>query len=422
MDRHDRGARVGVVVVFVALLVALTSAAADAGNLDRYLKKQMRKARVPGLATAIVVDDELVQAAGYGWANPEEEMVVTPDTLFLIASVSKPLTATIAMRLVDRKRLELDANVNRYLPFEVRNPDFPDEAITLRQLLTHTSSINDAGYYERLDELVSFGDWPGSLTQFLTDYLTPGGRYYAAETSFRAARPGTSAEYSNVGFALVGAVVESVAGTSFETVSQELLFQPLDMGEASWSLSNLDVDQVAVPCTWTGGGYEAYPHLGTAAVPAGQLRTSAVQLANFARLHLAEGRFEGRRILKRKTAKQMVSVQWSAADTDLGFSFYLTQDDDRRIAYHGGGFTGTATHLWLGLDEGIGVVMLTNGEPFVHGESAVRAFFKIRDRLIKEGRRIASRALDPTSPLPSGATITRTDLGGTGSSTSGPGF
>lgn len=398
MNQCETRTRVGLVAVLLALAVGLVAPAADAasaagtGKLDRYLERQMRKARVPGLATAIVVGDEIVQAGGYGWANPEEESAVTPDTLFYLASVSKPLTATIAMRLVDRKLLDLDADVNQYLPFEVHNPYFPDQPITLRQLLTHSSSISDEGFYVRGDEFVSFGDWPGSLIQLLTDYLTPGGLYYDADTSFRdAAPPGSPSGYSNVGITLVGALVESVTGAPFETASHELLFDPLGMTESSWFLANLDVDLVAVPCAWTPEGYEAYPHFGLALFPAGNLRTSAVQLANFARLHLNRGKFEGRRILERKTAKRMVRLQSSGLDRDWGFGFEIAQDDEHRIASHGGGFTGVITDLWLGLDEGIGVVVLTNGESFVHGKAQVAAFYKIRNRLIKQARRIARR-------------------------------
>ncbi len=229
MNQSRLWSRAGAALTVLALLLGLAADVAEAAKLDRYLKRKMRKASVPGLATAIVVGDEVVQIGSYGWADPGEQIPVTRETLFLIASVSKPVTATIAMRLVDRRLIALDDDINLYLPFEVRNPAYPDEPITLRHLLTHTSSISDDAFYARITELVSVGDWPGSLTRFLTDYLTPGGRYYAADASFDLVRPGTHAAYSNVGFALVGAVVESVAGISFESLSRAELFDLLGM-------------------------------------------------------------------------------------------------------------------------------------------------------------------------------------------------
>jgi len=295
------------------------------------------------------------------------------------------------MRFVERRLLRLDDDVNQYLPFEVRNPRFPDQAITLRQLLTHTSSINDEGFYQRSAELVSIGDWAGSLNQFLSDYLTAGGRFYGAESSFRAEAPGTTAAYSNVGFALVGALVQSVGGASFEKVSHEEVLDPLGMSESSWLLRNLELGRVAVPCFWTEEGFEAYPHLGMAMFPAGQLRTSSRQLANFARLHLNRGRFEGRRILRRKTAAEMVRVQMPEVDPLRGLAFLVVRDGDHRFALHEGGFNGATTGLWLALDEGIGVLVLTNGEAFSGGNKTLRAFYKIRNRLFNEAARIAAR-------------------------------
>ena len=393
MNQSNPGARAGVVSILAVLLIALIGSAAEAGNLDRYLEKQMRKARVPGLATAIVVDDEVVQLGGYGWANPDDGTAVTPDTLFFTASMSKSVTATTAMRLVQRRRLDLDADVNDYLPFEIRNPYHPDAAITLRQLMSHTSSINDDGFYLHVDEISVDGDWPGTFNQYLIDYLTPGGRYYAVATSFHPWAPGEQGRYSNVGVSVVGAVVEAVTGESFEDVSQKEVLRPLGMTESSWLLANLDLDHIAVPCGWDGAGFFVYPHQGLAGYSAGSLKTSAAQWARFMRLHLNGGRFEGRRLLKRRIAAEMVKVQYAAGDDALSLGFWLELDGELRMAHHRGGGRGSAAWMWLGLDEGIGIVLLTNGEPTFTDQpaAAFKAFVRIKDRLYKEGRRIAAR-------------------------------
>ena len=90
----------------------------------------------------------------------------------------------------------------------------------------------------------------------------------------------------------------------------------------------------------------------------------------------------------------MVRLQSVGLDRNWGLGFEVATKDGHRIAFHTGGMEGSTTNLWLGLDEGIGVVVLTNGESWVHGTSAVKAFFKIRDRLIKQARRIARRQAD----------------------------
>ena len=127
----------------------------------------MRKARVPGMSVAVLVDGHLAWTEGYGWADIDNRVPVTAETIFMIGSVSKPVSATGVMWLHEQG-LDLDEDVNQYLSFEVRHPSFPDRPITLRQLLTHTSSISDVRSEETAVwwEIVSTGgDWQGSLTQ-----------------------------------------------------------------------------------------------------------------------------------------------------------------------------------------------------------------------------------------------------------------
>ncbi len=161
------------------------------------------------------------------------------------------------------------------------------------------------------------------------------------------------------------------------------------MSESSWFLQNLELDQVAVPCSWSGEVYETLPHFGGPMFPAGGLRTSALQLANFARMHLNRGRLAGRRILKRNTTAEMVRVQMPEVDPSRGLAFGLLESDGHRYAHHRGGFAGATTSFWLGLDERIGVIILTNGEAY--GTRRNRAFEKIRKRLFKVARRVTGR-------------------------------
>lgn len=385
-----------VVATLVVLLVAAPLApAADAADIDRFLERQMRKARVPGMSVAVLADGQLAWAEGYGWADIDNRVPVTPDTLFMIGSISKPVSATGVMWLHDRG-LDLDEDVNGYLPFEVRNPSFPDIPITLRQLLTHTSSISDARSENSTvwwDIVSTDGDWPGSLTQFLIDYLTPTGRYYDPGGSFHDGAPGTRWDYSNVGYALVGAVVEQVTGGSFEDFQQAVLLGPLEMTESSWFLRDLDLDRVAVPYRWEAGSYLPYGHHGAAFFPAGMLRTSATQLSNFASLHLARGKYDGHRILERGTARQMMRVQFPEIAPNGGLGFGLEERGGTRRASHGGAFYGCTAFLWLDLDRNLGIIALTNGEPGNNFSYILprqrRALGKIIDRLAREASRLA---------------------------------
>jgi CubicO group peptidase (beta-lactamase class C family) len=384
-NRRSPGA-LAALTLFVFLLASGLAAVAEAGRLDRFLERKMKKARVPGMAVALVVDGEVAWTEGYGWADVENEKPATPDTLFLIASISKLFTATAIMQLHEQEGLDLDRDVSDYLPFQIRNPAFPDQPITARHLLTHTSSISDEGLRGIVVNTVSFGDWTGSLKFILRDYLTPAGDIYNPVACFHDGAPGTRFEYSNVGYGLLGLMVEHVSDRSFERYQQKAILGPLEMNESSWFLRNLDAEHIAVPYTWDSGAYSPYPHLGMAFYPAGQLRTSARQLANFARLHLADGRLQGRRLLVPETVHEMMRVQFPDAAPNRGLGFGLIELGGARYATHSGGFYGCATDFWLELEDQLGVIILTNGEPFT--TERARAMIKILNRLFKYARKL----------------------------------
>jgi CubicO group peptidase (beta-lactamase class C family) len=148
---------------------------------------------IPGLAALVIRNNEVVLNQGYGLADIDRRVSVTPDTDFLISSCSKPIGATALMQLYDQGKFGLDDDINKYLPFSVRNPHFAQTPITFRELLTHTSSL--AG-----DWVDANGNWstkPGdptvSLAEFFRSYFTPGTPYYRPENFLDAARePNTS--------------------------------------------------------------------------------------------------------------------------------------------------------------------------------------------------------------------------------------
>ena len=157
-------------VAFVlATLIGLVAALPASAGLDRFIERQMERAHVPGLAAGIVKHGTLVWSRGYGWADVEGAVPATDDTLFMLASVSKTVTGTAVLTLHDAGKLDLDADVNRYLPFAVRNPNHRQKAITTRQLLTHSASLRDDD--NLLFDLYTVGDAAMPLGQFLRRYL-----------------------------------------------------------------------------------------------------------------------------------------------------------------------------------------------------------------------------------------------------------
>ena len=251
----------------------------DSTSLDSFIVSKMEQYHFPGLSACIIKDDQIIWKGAYGYANILQNKLVTDSTLFHIASVSKPFTGTAIMQLWENGLFELDDDINKYLPFEVRNPDFPNDPITFRMLLTHTSSISD-----NMDVFRPLNVWdmdsPVALGSFLENYLVPGGDYYLAKNWY-GQPPGVKWDYANVGAALIGYLVETVSEISFEQYCQDSIFVPLGMNETSWFLSNLDVNNIATPYKYSNGNYYTSSHAGIPYYPAAQLRTSASQLARF---------------------------------------------------------------------------------------------------------------------------------------------
>jgi CubicO group peptidase (beta-lactamase class C family) len=179
-----------------------------------------------GLAVAVLRNGELTFEATFGRAyiDPagEDDRDLTPDNLMRIASISKTLSAVVVMQLVEEGTLELDRDVSEYLGWELRNPHYPDRAVTLRHLLAHVSSIRDAGesYIIR---------YPRALQEAF-DPTDPdfGERFQIAEEG-RDRGPGAFYEYCNLNFGVVGTVLEKVTGVRFDVLMRERFFAPLGL-------------------------------------------------------------------------------------------------------------------------------------------------------------------------------------------------
>lgn len=357
--------------------------AAQSRSLDAFIERQMDRAHVAGLAAGIVKDGELVWSAGYGLADAERVLPVTPDTPFNLASVSKTITGTAVMQLVEDGRLDLDVDVSRYLPFRLRHPRHRGKKVTTRQLLTHTASLQDDE--DLMDEFYVDGDSPIPLRRLLRDYFHPKGRYYDAGFNFYRAAPGRRFEYSNFGYAMLGLIVEGVASQPFDAYCRENVFQPLSMTSTSWRLRRLDASQVAMPYEFRGGRFIPYGHYGYPDYPNGLLRSSVKDLAHFVVAHLQNGRFSGRRILEPTTARSMRTVQNPKVASDMGLALFTDRIGGVEVWGHNGGDYGASTQMWLAPAQGFGVILLANGDAERPAED--RALTKVLERLIAEARK-----------------------------------
>ncbi|MHC4941950.1 MAG: serine hydrolase domain-containing protein [Planctomycetota bacterium] len=368
------------------------------GELEDYITDQMAAKHIPGLSATIVKEDKIIWTGAFGVANFDHHLAVQESTLFMLASVTKTVTATALMQLWEQDLFELHDPVNNYLPFAVIHPFHPDEDITFHMLLTHTSGIRDnwnmMPYYP--------GDSPIPLGEYLEDYLVEGGAYYYKYQNFYQAQPGTQYHYCNIAIALAGYLVESISGVPLEPYCQDHIFAPLGMDETSYFFANLDPMHIAMPYHWNGSTYIAYGHFGYSDYPSGQLRTSAPQLTRFlatfmenlnpteppcsggnpgASMGLGLMRFNGaafgleqtqgppqktQRILKSSTVQEMLKSQIPNIDPDQGLVWYKVPFGGYTHWMHNGGDQGVSTEFRYCLELDTGVVLLTNGESYFY--------------------------------------------------------
>jgi CubicO group peptidase (beta-lactamase class C family) len=401
----------GAGIAAAGLTAAASSAIASSRNsmrewlqspaFDALVRAKMAESSVPGLSLAIVYDGQLLRTAGYGWANIAARREMQADTLINIASVTKTITCTAVMQLNEQGRFRLDDDVNRYLPFTFSNPSHPAQPITIRQLLTHTSSIEDGPAY-----VLSYacGDPSRPLGDWLRDYLVAGGALYDPATNFGTRQPGQHWSYSNVAFGVLGLLVESVSGMPYTDYCITNIFRPLGMANSRFLLAGMppqmhatpytyieDGDYAAVPLrdpTWTpppGELQMQVPHClySFATPPDGLARTSAAELSRFMLAYIRGGKLDGYRLLRGGTLAQILSDQHvplpePAKRYTQGLT-WLAEGGKRNLSkaiwQHTGGDPGVSTVMAFRPADRRGVIVLSNSSTFDPWESIGAAVF-----------------------------------------------
>ncbi len=325
-------------------------------EVDSAIADAMEAGNMPGLAAAIIAGGELAWVGAYGLADIENDRAVTHDTPFMLASVSKAVTAVAVMQAVEDGVVDLDQSVNELLSFTVDNPHIEGETITGRHLGTHSSGIIDN--WSVLEQGYVEGDSPVALGDFLEGYLVDGGEYYT-NRSYAASEPGVRYEYSNVGASLFGYLVEAASGTAFDDHCDARIFEVLGMEHSGWHLADHDVDSLAVPYEMRGGEPRAVAHYGYPDYPDGQLRSSVVDLAVFTAAVMNGGALGDARILSEALNAEMLTEQ-EFGGSGQGIIWYQWELSGRDVWGHNGGDTGVATEIAFDPTTGVGVLVLVN--------------------------------------------------------------
>ncbi|MFT7614553.1 MAG: CubicO group peptidase (beta-lactamase class C family) [Parvicellaceae bacterium] len=351
--------------------------------LDIAITDEMNTENLPSVSAVIVKDGEVVWMKSYGFSNVATSELATPQTPYMLASVSKTFTATAVMQCVEDGLIDLDADIDIYLPFSTRNPAHLSTPITTRMLLTHTSSVQDASV---VDNYYAYGTDPIiSLANVSQQYFAAAGSDFSA-ANFLAGQPGTVYEYSNMGNALAAYVVEAVTATLFYEYCDANIFDRLCMPNTSWRLSDYDTNDLAKPYKYAASVFTPYQHYTFADYPNGGLRTSVEDLANYLIMYQQNGIFNGDTLLQPSTVSTMLSFQVPAIEATQGISWYqdVFYPDGVTAAdfwTHNGGESGVSSDVVLYPAFNAAVAVITNGE----GDAAY-----IADALLGEAETLLS--------------------------------
>lgn len=320
--------------------------------LDGYMPYALTTHDIPGAVVVIVKDGQVLTARGFGFADVAKRLPVDPArTLFRPGSVSKLFTWTAVMQLAERHRIDLDADVNRYLDFHI--PDRDGKPITLRQIMTHT-----AGFEDRAKGVVFYD----------ARYLDSLGDYLRNHMPARIFPPGTTPAYSNYATALAGYIVQRVSGQSFDDYVEAHVLAPLGMRDATF--------RQPLPAGMRAAMAIGYAHPGTAAkfeivgpAPAGSLSATGLDMGRFMIATLQGGEIDGQRILSPATMLTMLDSPLDRVDRtsllpplnrmELGF-FQINLNGHRAVG-HLGDTNAFHTALDLLPQHNIGIYISVNG-------------------------------------------------------------
>jgi len=259
--------------------------------IDAYIRRQMKDARIPGLAVGIVRDGHLVHLRGFGRAD-DSGRAFTPQTPLFIGSNSKSFTALAVMQLAEAGKVDLDAPVQRYLPwFRVADPEASAQ-ITVRHLLNQTSGLTEGA--DRRATLAA-GMHP----------LEPAVR--ALATTGLARPPGAAFEYSNLNYTTLGLVVEMAAGEPFDAYLKRHIFEPLNMHHTYTAIEDARRDGLASGYRYWFGfpvAFDTPGHGGT--VPAGGIISTAEDMSRYLAMYQGGGRYRGQVVLSPAGIGQMM--------------------------------------------------------------------------------------------------------------------
>lgn len=329
--------------------------ASEQVQIDAYIASRMRAANIPGLALGVVRGNQVVYLKGYGVAGPGGR-TVTPQTPFIIGSLSKSFTALAVMQLVDNGQIDLEASVTKYLPWFRTADPAASAQITVRHLLNQDSGLP---VYVGRQGLVDDDQTAAALET--------GVRQLATVTLSRPA--GQAFEYANENYTTLGLIIQAVSGKSYEEVVRAQVFAPLQMRHSAAALSDQAAQDLATGHRYWFGwpiAFDApYPRSQT---PAGFLISSAEDMSHYLIAHLNGGAYDGQQILSPGGMATLHAPGARMGATSAYGMGWVVRDQAGAVKLeHNGDVSNFHANMLLLPDQKLGIVILTNVDGFNHG-------------------------------------------------------
>ena len=348
---------------FLLLLQAIflfsAFAQAQPEKAETGIKAIMQEIPVMGLSVAVVKNNKIIYAQSFGTKSRENNVPLTNDCIFRIASISKSFSATSIMQLAERKKLSIDQDVSELIGFKVRNPKFPETVITLRLMMSHLSSINDSQGYFSLDAInpAKNPNWAKSYSNY---------------------EPGKGYAYCNLNFNMIGAIIEKISGERFDQYVINHVLAPLKL-YGGYDVDGLDKSRFAsiyeykadsTKFVLSEGAYASrakeisnYAMGYTTPVfsPTGGMKISATDLARYMLMHSNYGKYKGKRVISKKSAQQMQTAL--SEEEGYGFAIETTNKiiPGKTMKGHTGVAYGLFSAMFFQPEEKFGIVVISNG-------------------------------------------------------------
>lgn len=347
--------------VLLFYLFAFTTSFCFAQNrAELRIDSIMKQYNMVGLAVAVVKKGKIIYTHSFGLKNIAANTPLNDNDIFRIASISKSFSATAIMQLAEAKKLSLSDDVSRLIGFAVRNPKYPDTVITLKMLLSHTSSLNDTQGYFTLDSIN-----PNKTANWAKCYND-----YA---------PGAGYEYCNLNYNIVGTIIERTSGERFDKYIKAHILDKLGL-YGGYEVTALDSTRFATLYEYDTATQQYVAATGAynprkteisnyimgystpVFSPTGGMKIAAIDLAKYMTMHMYYGKYKGVRIISEKSAKTM---QTKISDGEGGYGLAILTTDSLINGEIMKGHTGSAYGLYSMMffqpEKKFGLVAITNG-------------------------------------------------------------